>query len=189
MKIYLIRHGATDWNHMGLLQGREDIPLNENGKAQAHECGGKLSRYKTLKFKRIITSPLSRAKDTAAIIAEYMKIAPPEVSEGLTERDFGLMSGKKPGDIFNPIEEGNNMESLDDTADRMLSALRAAAGKFNEDFAAVSHGGSINAVLRRLSSGKIGSGKTLLKNVCVSVLDYDGENFTIDGYNQDAGEL
>jgi uncharacterized phosphatase len=187
MKVYLIRHGTTDWNAKGVLQGREDIPLNGEGIAQAHYCGEQL---KKAGFTYIITSPLIRAYKTAEIIAQHMDIGKPVVDERLTERDFGLLSGKKAEDIFNPNEKGNNMESLDDTALRMIEALKDAAGRNSaEDFAAVSHGGSINAVLRYLSKGEIGSGKTRLKNTCICLLDYDGMNFSILGCNLDASEI
>lgn len=188
MKIYLIRHGATDWNAMGILQGREDIPLNEKGIKQAEECGEKL-KNSGVNFKYIASSPLSRAYRTAEIIAEHMGIERPIAEELLTERDFGLLSGKSPGDIFNPAEEGNNMEPLDDTAERMIEGLSRLAGKIGDNFGAVSHGGSINAVLRLLSNGATGTGKIRLKNVCVNILDWDGESFKIEGCNLDAGDL
>ena len=56
MKICLIRHGETDWNVIGRLQGREDIPLNENGKIQARQCGLSL---KSMNWTAIITSPFN----------------------------------------------------------------------------------------------------------------------------------
>ena len=71
MKICLIRHGETDWNVIGKLQGREDIPLNENGKIQAQYCGKAL---KNMVWTTIITSPLSRARQTAEIIAGVLNI-------------------------------------------------------------------------------------------------------------------
>ena len=58
MKIYLIRHGETDWNHVNRFQGREDIELNEAGIAQAVRCGQTLQG---LGIEAVYTSPLKRA--------------------------------------------------------------------------------------------------------------------------------
>ena len=58
MKIYLIRHGETDWNHLNRFQGREDIPLNEAGIAQVAACGNALCHTG---ITAIYTSPLQRA--------------------------------------------------------------------------------------------------------------------------------
>ena len=58
MKIYLIRHGETDWNHINRFQGREDIELNAAGIAQAVRCGQTLQG---LGIEAVYTSPLKRA--------------------------------------------------------------------------------------------------------------------------------
>lgn len=65
MKLYVIRHGQTDWNRARRLQGRSDIPLNEWGRKVAE-----LTRegLKDVKFDVAFTSPLCRAKETAKII-------------------------------------------------------------------------------------------------------------------------
>ncbi len=55
MEIYLVRHGETDWNAQGKLQGREDLPLNGNGKRQAMACGVALSEAG---FTAIYSGPL-----------------------------------------------------------------------------------------------------------------------------------
>ena len=68
-KICIVRHGETDWNAQGRLQGRTDIPLNENGKVQAMKCGEFLAQNN---WDAVITSPLKRARETAEIIANYM---------------------------------------------------------------------------------------------------------------------
>ena len=57
MKIYLIRHGETDWNHINRFQGREDIELNAAGIAQAVRCGQTLQG---LGIEAVYTSPLNR---------------------------------------------------------------------------------------------------------------------------------
>ena len=90
MRIYLIRHGETDWNKELRLQGREDIPLNECGKEQAKACGAVL---KGIKADVIVSSPLQRAKDTADIIREQMQMKDICVDYDIIEREFGEASG------------------------------------------------------------------------------------------------
>ena len=63
MMIYIVRHGETQWNADGRIQGRRDIELNENGRRQA-EAAAEALRGKS--FQALITSPLSRAKKTHA---------------------------------------------------------------------------------------------------------------------------
>ena len=65
MKILITRHGQTNWNVLGKIQGQTDIELNENGKKQAKE----ISEYiRNENIELIITSPLKRAKETAEIV-------------------------------------------------------------------------------------------------------------------------
>ncbi|MEI5870447.1 MULTISPECIES: Rid family hydrolase [Bacillus cereus group] len=64
--VCLIRHGETEWNAIGKLQGRENIDLNKYGKQQAEKCGLYLRENR---WDVIISSPLSRAKQTAEIVS------------------------------------------------------------------------------------------------------------------------
>ncbi|MCL6500988.1 MAG: histidine phosphatase family protein, partial [Candidatus Pacearchaeota archaeon] len=89
--IYLVRHGLTDWNEKGLLQGQSDIPLNKKGEEQAVKAVKK--HFKKIKFEAIFSSDLIRAKRTAEIIALEKKMAV-ETSKLLRERDFGPFEGK-----------------------------------------------------------------------------------------------
>ncbi len=89
MRIWLTRHGQTDWNKERKMQGRTDIPLNGTGIAQAREMRTKLTdAYPGLTFDAVYASPLGRAVTTAEIIGDV-----PEDSivtdERLTEASFG----------------------------------------------------------------------------------------------------
>jgi broad specificity phosphatase PhoE len=86
MRLTLARHGQTDHNRSGLTLGRFDVPLNAHGRAQAHA----LALSFTLAPDAIYTSPLSRAYETAAIIARATGRSL-EVEAGLTEMDVGEM--------------------------------------------------------------------------------------------------
>ncbi|MDF2538566.1 MAG: hypothetical protein K0S76_1587 [Herbinix sp.] len=183
MKIYLIRHGETDWNLQGRFQGREDIALNETGIAQAKKCG--LAMQGT-DFTAVITSPLSRAKKTAEIIGEYVGTDLLIVEEGIIERDFSKVSGMTPKEreAFYASGEPDDKEPWEDLCNRMMHNLTKYAKQFSEgNIIMVSHGASINSILSVLSRGEIGTRKTILKNTCINVIDYNNGNIKIDLYN------
>ena len=69
MKIYLARHGETDWNSEKRFQGHRDIPMNETGIRQMEELARRI-RDKGITFTGIISSPLKRARKSAEMIAE-----------------------------------------------------------------------------------------------------------------------
>lgn len=85
MKIYLVRHGETDWNQAGLLQGQTDIALNAQGLEQAREAA---ERLKEVPFEIAFCSPLIRAKRTAETIIGDRKITI-TTDERLRELNFG----------------------------------------------------------------------------------------------------
>lgn len=89
MKIYIIRHGETDWNRQFRLQGRSDIPLNEEGKRLAELTAKALIN---VPFSAAYTSPLKRAKQTAKIILGERKI-PLTIDDRLCEISFGEYEG------------------------------------------------------------------------------------------------
>lgn len=65
MKLYIIRHGQTEWNKSGRLQGQTDIALNENGRELAVKVGAAL---KDIPFAKVFSSPLARSKETAELV-------------------------------------------------------------------------------------------------------------------------
>ena len=88
-KLYLIRHGKTDWNEQCKLQGRTDIPLNKSGKAQAREAA---SEYRDIGFDVCYCSPLTRARETMEILLEGRDI-PVFFDDRLMEMNFGAYEG------------------------------------------------------------------------------------------------
>lgn len=93
MKVYLVRHGETEWNRRGKIQGQADIPLNEKGEDLAFLTGQKM---KDIPFKRIYTSPLSRARRTAELISGQRGLPLMEDSR-LLEISYGNREGQLPG--------------------------------------------------------------------------------------------
>lgn len=87
---FFVRHGETDWNLNGVLQGFTDIPLNETGRAQARAAAGVIARRP---IDRIVASPLSRAHETARILNEVLQ-KPLGLCPDLRERNYGEMEGK-----------------------------------------------------------------------------------------------
>ena len=93
MKIYIIRHGETALNVQGVLQGQIDEPLNENGRRLAELTGRGM---RGIRFDACISSPLSRAVETAQIVLrESGNDLPITIDERLLEMDFGDMDAKK----------------------------------------------------------------------------------------------
>ncbi|MCX6116813.1 MAG: histidine phosphatase family protein [Proteobacteria bacterium] len=90
IEIYIFRHGETEYNREGRVQGSIDIPLNENGENQALDLARKLSKTG---ISQIFSSPSGRAKRTAEIVAT-MSHASIDVVKALKEIDFGLAQGK-----------------------------------------------------------------------------------------------
>lgn len=183
MKLFLIRHGETDWNKQGRFQGREDIPLNETGIKQALNCGQAL---KGGHYAAVITSPLIRAKKTAEMIAETVGIEKIIVEEDFIERDFDKISGMTPQErkAFLASGQVDNKEPFEVICKRMLHGIMKYAGMFyNENLILISHGASIRAVLDQFTGGEITSKRIILKNTCISILEYEDGFLELKAYN------
>lgn len=147
-ELYLVRHGETDWNRQRRIQGLTDIPLNDTGREQARATGALLARRT---FDGVYASPLSRARETAEIIAGELGLPQPELIDALVERNYGEAEGMD----FRQIElrypqraDVPGQESRDDVVTRVVPALVAlAAAHPDESLVVVSHGGAIRAVL------------------------------------------
>ncbi|MCR5769054.1 MAG: histidine phosphatase family protein [Lachnospiraceae bacterium] len=91
MKIYFARHGQTDWNLLGKVQGTTDIPLNETGIAQAHRLCEKI-KEENIDIEKIYTSSQIRAVQTAQIVDERYRVGY-EIVKGLEEMNLGDFEG------------------------------------------------------------------------------------------------
>lgn len=183
MKIFLIRHGETDWNKQGRFQGREDIELNENGIRQAQNCGRALAGEN---FAAVITSPLSRARRTAEMIAGHLGVNNIIIEEGIIERDFSKLAGLLPKEReeFYASGKKDDKEPFDQLSKRMFQYIKKYAEEYIEqNLIMVSHGASINSVLSVLSHGKTGTEKIRLKNACINILHYQEGHMSIEVIN------
>jgi probable phosphoglycerate mutase len=88
--LYLARHGETDWNAQMRWQGHTDVPLNETGRAQARALAQSL---RSTGLAGVVASDLSRAHETARIVAVELGLAVAYVDPGLRERAFGVFEG------------------------------------------------------------------------------------------------
>jgi len=153
MRLYIIRHGQTEWNSSYRLQGRIDIPLNENGRELARKTGEAFARQRIC-FERIYTSPLIRARETAELVSknsERIGLETPILADlHLQEISFGAMEGERVRDengvlnvenyiqFFNdperylPPEGGESFEALLERTGEFLEMLRREALSFTE---------------------------------------------------------
>ncbi|QQZ64390.1 histidine phosphatase family protein [Paenibacillus sonchi] len=146
MLIGLIRHGLTDWNAEGRIQGQSDIPLNDEGRSQAEMLGERLLQ-ETYRWDYCITSSLSRAAETGKIIAAKLGIPLLEPDERIRERAYGQVEGMTAAQREEKWGKDWNLLPLGQESDEQLQA-RALA--FMEEIAAlypdknllvISHGG------------------------------------------------
>jgi probable phosphoglycerate mutase len=97
-KFYLARHGQDLDNAAGILNGHRDQPLTTLGIQQADELA-KMIKAAGIQFDKVYSSPLQRARKTAQIITASLMLDPPEVMKLLTERNFGMLSGRMTSEI------------------------------------------------------------------------------------------
>lgn len=154
-RFFLVRHGETDWNKVRRIQGVSDIPLNDTGREQAHAVAEILAAHS---FDVIVSSPLSRARDTASIIAKRLGMPGPEIVDGLIERDYGDAEGSNGQDLdhlYPPGTEIPGREPREAVTARALQALRELANEHpDSDVIAVAHGGVIRSVVEHAAPGQ-----------------------------------
>lgn len=181
-EICLVRHGQTDWNFNRIIQGREDIPLNETGKQQAYDSARFLSGEN---WDTIITSPLSRAKETAMTIAEFTRIDQIIEDDRFVEREFGEASGKSVSDFHDRIYNDNvdGMETNDLLMKRAFHALQDIAEIHKgKRIVIVAHSHTIKAILHAIDPINIPF-QTVLKNACANYIEFKDDKWKINAFN------
>ncbi len=161
---------------MARIQGSTDIPLNETGRDQARITAEMLFRDGE-RWDAIWSSPLSRALETAEIIAERLDLGPIHTDPDLQERNFGAAEGMNRNTRIARFGDGPipGAESWDDVLHRATGILEKLRFAFPDHRAiVVAHGGVINGLMGHLSGGAIGPGKTLIKNASASLVAWDG---------------
>lgn len=198
--IYLIRHGETDFNRRGVVQGSGvDSDLNEMGRAQAMAF---FQAYQHVPFKKIYISGLKRTYQTVESFIEMG--LPYEKLTGLNEISWGVMEGKAPGNLDNEyyrdlIEawaSGNTArttdggESPDQVAARQKVAMDVILSHPDEDTILIAmHGRAIRILLCWLTAQPLSTMDQFEhSNLCLYKLryDYSSETFTIELANDTA---
>ncbi|MBR3319813.1 histidine phosphatase family protein [Candidatus Saccharibacteria bacterium] len=156
MKLYLVRHGETDWNKEGRMQGRKGIGLNEVGVEQIKSLAGEIEKQ-GLKFDVCYSSPLKRAAESAEIlVGGKCEIL---YDERLVERDFGEFEGKSMEDYSNALDGKDStdrranfseygIEPIKDVLGRAKSFLDDLKKEYNdnEKILVVAHGVLLKAL-------------------------------------------
>lgn len=159
IEILLVRHGQTDANATGVLQGHLPTPLNDLGRAQAAQLARRLARWSPA-IDALVASDLPRAAQTAAVVADACGLAP-ALDAAWRERGFGPLEGTAVGEAETwRAASGADLpgaEPADAFRARVGEALVGLRARFPgaRTVAVVTHGGPLRAVLRMLADGSL----------------------------------
>jgi broad specificity phosphatase PhoE len=152
--LLLVRHGETDWNAEGRLQGHTDRPLNDYGRRQAAALAAQLAQER---LDAVYASDLARARETATIVAAALGL-PVELDPDLREKDWGTWEGLTSTERDRVEFVG---ESTEAHRTRMLAALRRIAERHPAGrVLVVTHGGSV----RRVQAAATGMALPVVEN-------------------------
>lgn len=158
MRLILIRHGETEWNVTLQYQGHAGVPLNERGREQARRVAERIRRQQAV---ALYASDIVRAWETAGIVGECLGLTPRTMPE-LREIDVGKWEGLTPEQLYRQYPDHMREydrdpartvrlggESYAQLQTRALAAMQTihAAHRADETVLAVSHGGTIRALL------------------------------------------
>ena len=193
-KLYLIRHGETDYNNSLRFQGQTDIPLNQKGIEQAEKAA---DFFKDIPLQAIYTSTLIRAKTTAEIIARAKGMELQE-TDTLREMSFGIWENMNTKDIQKKYAKEwkdffaspANMkipqgESMSDVQKRVYPVVQEILDRYQEgDVAFVAHGGIIRVLICTMLGLDLNRAWHLhVGNASITCFYYWGRSYTLDYAN------
>lgn len=154
-RLLLVRHGETDWNADGRLQGQTDRPLSDFGRKQARRLADELAAEG---FEAIYSSDLARARETAEIIGARLGL-PVALDSDLREKDWGTWEGLTAVERDRVEFAG---ESTEAHQERILRALRRISESHPDgtSILVVTHGGS----MRRAQTAALGMALPVVEN-------------------------
>jgi broad specificity phosphatase PhoE len=167
-RLLLVRHGETDWNADGRLQGQTDRPLSDFGRRQARQLADALAEER---LDAIYSSDLARARETAEIVAQRLKL-PVSLEPDLRERNWGTWEG------LTAIERDRVEfvgESTKAHEERILRALRRISERHPDggSVLVVTHGGS----MRRVQTAALGMAMPVVENCGRWLCAYENGSF------------
>lgn len=162
--LYIIRHGKTEWNTENRLQGRTDIPLNEEGIRMAEKAA---SEYADVHFDICFSSPLKRAYETARILLDGRDV-PIETDDRLMEMCFGVYEGrqnyfedegleinllfKHPEEYIVPVQGGESLEALYKRTGEFLTEKVNPLLEASQDVLIVGHGAMNSSIVCQIQN-------------------------------------
>jgi broad specificity phosphatase PhoE len=165
--LLLVRHGETDWNAVGRLQGHTDRPLSDFGRRQAQQLAERLDDEE---LEAIYSSDLARARETAALVGERLGL-PVVLDPDLREKDWGTWEGLTSVERDRVEFVG---ESTQAHQERILGALRRIAEVHPDGrVLVVTHGGS----MRRVQSAALGWALPVVENCGLWLCAYADDSF------------
>src|SRR5260370_36403871 len=169
--LLLVRHGETNWNAEGKLQGHTAQPLNAYGRRQAQTLA---DRFASETIDALYASDLSRARETAEILGAKLGLAV-AVDPDLREKNWGNWEGLTSEERLHVVYEG---ETSEEHRGRTLRAVQRIVERHpGERIVVVTHGGS----LRRLQAFVSGFASPVIENCAVwAVAPGDGSFRPID---------
>ncbi|HET9324881.1 MAG TPA: histidine phosphatase family protein [Gaiellaceae bacterium] len=187
-EIVLVRHGETEWSRDGRHTGHTDIPLTEVGRAQARALAAGLRGWS---FDRVLTSPLSRAAETARL-AGFGETA--ALRDELREWDYGAHEGRTTAEIREErpgwtlwrdgVPDGETAADLAARLDRVLAELEQTEGAA----LVFAHGHSLRVLAARWLGLEPGAGRLLaLDPATISVLGHERETRVLLRWNAPLG--
>lgn len=186
MLIALMRHGQTDWNLEGRVQGRTDIPLNDTGRRQARDAANAiLARGNS--WDVVTSSPLLRARESAQIVAEILDRPLGEPVEGLVEQSYGEAEGvavaelheRWPDRIFAGGETPQELEA------RVLRTLDHLAELHSgTPLLAVSHGAYIRRLIATVTNREYYD-VPRIPNASITTVEYTASGWVVRSVNDE----
>ena len=182
MEVVLVRHGQTEWSRTGRHTGRTDVPLTEEGEQQARAVGVAL---RGREFALVLSSPLSRALDTARLAGFE-----PEERDDLAEWDYGEYDGLTTPEIREQVPDwtiwrygalgGESVDQLAARADRVVEELLGVEG----DVLVFSHGHFLRVLTARWLGLSAAEGRLFaLDSGTLSMLGFEREQRVIRSWN------